>query len=249
MDFAPVQDPVYIDEHSKSVGQARFQTPAIAAPPGPLELGGADLQLYLSPDGQDEASVVDTVEETEELDTSTRPRLNPDQVSVLERQFQYYHKPNSSVKQQLATQTGLSLPRVAVSSPSRVLVVWKGTTLMRCVELVSKSQSQSETAKETRTTSHADSRDRTGLELRTIDDTDLIHPSRLSSFRARIHSSTVNSNRCFRHRDGRFESGESVRVVGRSELCILAACHYRCRGRSRHLSGWFPGEQNRNGDT
>lgn len=118
MDFAHVQDPIYTDEHSESVGQARFQTPAIAATPGPLELDGADLKLYLSSDGQDEESTIDTVEESEEIDTSTRPRLNPEQVSVLEQQFQCYHKPNSSVKQQLATQTGLSLPRVAVSPAS-----------------------------------------------------------------------------------------------------------------------------------
>lgn len=119
MDFAHAQEPIHTDQHSNSVGQARLQTPAIAAPPGPLELDGVDPKLYLSPDGQDEEPIVDTVEEAEEVDTSTRPRLNPEQVSVLEQQFRYYHKPNSSVKQQLATQTGLSLPRVAVSLASR----------------------------------------------------------------------------------------------------------------------------------
>ena len=119
MDFAHVQDPIYPDRPSDAVGRATFQTPAIAAPPGPLELHGADPQLYLPPHGEEDEPTVDTAEETEEVDTSTRPRLNPDQVSVLERQFQYYHKPNSSVKQHLATQTGLSLSRVAVSSTSR----------------------------------------------------------------------------------------------------------------------------------
>lgn len=100
---------------SKPAGQARFQASAIATPALPLELDNADPQLYLSPVSREEEPIVDGAEESEEVDTSTRPRLNPEQVSVLEQQFQYYHKPNSSVKQQLATQTGLSLPRVAVS--------------------------------------------------------------------------------------------------------------------------------------
>ena len=49
-------------------------------------------------------------------EVSTRPRLTREQVEVLETQFQANHKPSSSVKRQLAAQTNLSLPRVAVSS-------------------------------------------------------------------------------------------------------------------------------------
>ena len=45
---------------------------------------------------------------------STRPRLTKEQVEVLESQFQANHKPNSQVKRQLAIQTKLTLPRVAV---------------------------------------------------------------------------------------------------------------------------------------
>src|SRR5438876_633428 len=45
---------------------------------------------------------------------STRPRLTPEQVDLLENQFQAYHKPNTHVKRQLAERTGLTLPRVAV---------------------------------------------------------------------------------------------------------------------------------------
>lgn len=48
-------------------------------------------------------------------DVPTRPRLTREQVSILESQFQANHKPNSMVKRQLAMQTNLSLPRVAVS--------------------------------------------------------------------------------------------------------------------------------------
>lgn len=48
-------------------------------------------------------------------EVATRPRLTREQVEVLEAQFQANHKPNSTVKRQLALQTNLSLPRVAVS--------------------------------------------------------------------------------------------------------------------------------------
>lgn len=48
---------------------------------------------------------------------ATRPRLTKEQVDVLESQFQANHKPNSQVKRQLAIQTKLTLPRVAVSVP------------------------------------------------------------------------------------------------------------------------------------
>jgi Homeodomain len=44
----------------------------------------------------------------------TRPRLTKEQVEVLEAQFQAHPKPNSNVKRQLAVQTKLTLPRVAV---------------------------------------------------------------------------------------------------------------------------------------
>jgi Homeodomain len=44
----------------------------------------------------------------------TRPRLTKEQVEVLEAQFQAHPKPNSNVKRQLALQTKLTLPRVAV---------------------------------------------------------------------------------------------------------------------------------------
>ena len=44
----------------------------------------------------------------------TRPRLTKEQVEVLETQFQAHPKPNGHVKRQLALQTKLALPRVAV---------------------------------------------------------------------------------------------------------------------------------------
>lgn len=54
----------------------------------------------------------DYEEYTENL---SRPRLTKEQVDTLEAQFQAHPKPNSSVKRQLAIQTNLTLPRVAVS--------------------------------------------------------------------------------------------------------------------------------------
>jgi hypothetical protein len=54
----------------------------------------------------------------------TRPRLTKEQVEVLEAQFQAHHKPNSNVKRQLALQTKLTLPRVAVCLGPLPLVVW-----------------------------------------------------------------------------------------------------------------------------
>jgi Homeodomain len=50
----------------------------------------------------------------------SRPRLTKEQVDTLEAQFQAHPKPNSNVKRQLAVQTNLSLPRVAVSLSSLV---------------------------------------------------------------------------------------------------------------------------------
>lgn len=47
-------------------------------------------------------------------EVTSRPRLTKEQVEVLEAQFQAHPKPNSVVKRQLAMQTKLSLPRVAV---------------------------------------------------------------------------------------------------------------------------------------
>jgi hypothetical protein len=59
--------------------------------------------------------IMDDYEEyTENL---SRPRLTKDQVDTLEAQFQAHPKPNSNTKRQLAVQTNLSLPRVAVRSP------------------------------------------------------------------------------------------------------------------------------------
>jgi hypothetical protein len=51
----------------------------------------------------------------------SRPRLTKEQVETLEAQFQAHPKPSSNVKRQLAAQTNLSLPRVAVSEAELLL--------------------------------------------------------------------------------------------------------------------------------
>ena len=58
----------------------------------------------------------------EYVENLSRPRLTKDQVEVLETQFQAHPKPNSNVKRQLAAQTNLSLPRVAVSAPDSIQI-------------------------------------------------------------------------------------------------------------------------------
>ena len=54
-------------------------------------------------------------EAAEDEDTSSRPRLSPDQLAILEEHFQSHQKPNTDFKKQLAEQLGLSLSRVNVS--------------------------------------------------------------------------------------------------------------------------------------
>ena len=55
-------------------------------------------------------------EEPEELDTSSRPRLTQEQISILEKHFKGRNKPNTDFKRQLAKQIGLSLQRVNVGT-------------------------------------------------------------------------------------------------------------------------------------
>lgn len=50
----------------------------------------------------------------EYIENQSRPRLTKEQVETLEAQFRAHPKPNSNIKRQLAIQTNLSLPRVAV---------------------------------------------------------------------------------------------------------------------------------------
>lgn len=64
--------------------------------------------------------LVSQLEDAEELDTLSRPRLTQEQIAILEDEFKGKPKPGTDFKKQLAAQIGLSLQRVNVS-PSSVL--------------------------------------------------------------------------------------------------------------------------------
>ena len=53
--------------------------------------------------------------DTEEADTSSRPRLTAEQTHVLEQHFSRDHKPVTADKKKLAQQIGLTLDKVNVS--------------------------------------------------------------------------------------------------------------------------------------
>ena len=78
----------------------------------------------------------------------SRPRLTKEQVETLEAQFQAHPKPSSNVKRQLAAQTNLSLPRVAVSIAFR-LRYSKTQANAVDIELVPKSTGKGQAAKAT----------------------------------------------------------------------------------------------------
>lgn len=65
-----------------------------------------------------------SLEEYEEYaENLSRPRLTKDQVDTLESQFQAHPKPNSDTKRQLAMQTNLTLPRVAVCEQIYIIIL------------------------------------------------------------------------------------------------------------------------------
>lgn len=67
--------------------------------------------------GHAPGQLVSPMEEAEELDTSSRPRLTQEQIAILEDQFKGKPKPGTEFKKHLASQIGLSLQRVNVSFP------------------------------------------------------------------------------------------------------------------------------------
>lgn len=62
--------------------------------------------------GHAQGQLVSPMEEVEELDTSSRPRLTQEQIAILEDQFKGKPKPGTEFKKHLASQIGLSLQRV-----------------------------------------------------------------------------------------------------------------------------------------
>lgn len=65
--------------------------------------------------GHVHAPTISPVEDTDELDTSSRPRLTQEQIATLEDNFKGRPKPDTDFKKHLASQIGLSLQRVNVS--------------------------------------------------------------------------------------------------------------------------------------
>lgn len=84
---------------------------------------------------------ISPVEDAEELDTSSRPRLTQEQIATLEENFKQRPKPGTDFKKLLASQIGLSIQRVNVS---RERDPRSCCMLTLIIELVSKPSRQSE---------------------------------------------------------------------------------------------------------
>ena len=63
------------------------------------------------PQGQ----IISPIDDSEDMDTSSRPRLTQDQIAILEAEFKGKPKPGTEFKKRLASRIGLSLQRVNVS--------------------------------------------------------------------------------------------------------------------------------------
>lgn len=112
--MAYLHDP-YTTSHTQPVIYQPAQFPHFGPPQQSL-YEGWHFNPYASTEYADFASHGSLQDEFEEgTESLTRPRLTREQVDVLEAQFQAHPKPNSIVKRQLATQTKLTLSRVAVS--------------------------------------------------------------------------------------------------------------------------------------
>lgn len=124
MDFTHEHYPYHIDPHQQQEEQQQQQqeyreahsslSPYQHYPVQPQHVE-AYYPLQHHTEYPDYGSITSDREEFEGCsEILTRPRLTKEQVEVLEAQFQAHPKPNSNVKRQLALQTKLTLPRVAV---------------------------------------------------------------------------------------------------------------------------------------
>lgn len=141
MDFVHYQPPAERDSKARSEKKTLHQKAARRrSPSGGVKLDGR--VTHVSSQGSKARSAGGL----EEMETSTRPRLSPEQVWLLERQFQAHSKPSSEMKRQLAEITSLSLPRVAVSLTRHDVC----EPVLIKLELVPKSPGQGEASEETR---------------------------------------------------------------------------------------------------
>lgn len=143
MDFVHYQPPTEREAKPKE------KKPPQKAPRQRSFSGGAKLETRAASISSGRSNASPSAE-AEDVEPSTRPRLSPEQVWLLERQFQAHSKPSSEMKRQLAEMTSLTLPRVAVS------VAWirsEGGATRRLIvfpELVPESPRQGEASEETR---------------------------------------------------------------------------------------------------
>ena len=77
----------------------------------PIDAFGASNHLINRPTT---GSLASAMESTEDVDTSSRPRLTQEQITILEQEFGKLPKPSTEFKKQLADKIGLTLPRVNV---------------------------------------------------------------------------------------------------------------------------------------
>jgi hypothetical protein len=135
-----------------SIAQQQQQSPTYLLPYSPYNTQAYDMHLDRYLFGHSHSDFADFAHHASMMDEyddgaepSMRPRLTKDQVDVLESQFQAQPKPNSNVKRQLAVQTNLTLPRVAVS-----LKILSATSKLTGAELVLKPPSKGQTTEEAR---------------------------------------------------------------------------------------------------
>lgn len=122
MDFPDSQDAHSYALHQQQLHQQQFvhqlqQQAGLPGFPGyPIRSQFVDAFYGVShPDYSDMGPITPDHEDFEGCtEIMTRPRLTKEQVEVLESQFQAHPKPNGQTKRQLAIQTKLTLPRVAV---------------------------------------------------------------------------------------------------------------------------------------
>lgn len=111
MDFAQY----YHDE--RAAPYAYQSTPHLMSLPNTIpqhQLVADDLLPSPTVEQQTDEHNGSAVEDAEDMDTASRPRLTQEQINVLEDHFKHQPKPNTDIKKQLAVEIGLSLQRVNV---------------------------------------------------------------------------------------------------------------------------------------
>ena len=111
MDFA------HYYHHDEAVPHTYQSTPHTMSLPNMIphqQLVGNDLLPSPTIEQQNDEHNASALEDAEDMDTASRPRLTQEQINVLEEHFRHQPKPNTDIKKQLAGEIGLSLQRVNV---------------------------------------------------------------------------------------------------------------------------------------